>query len=105
MRQPASGSLALRLPTPPPAEQTSTTNRSEYEQQDDGSDSGICDRRDHAGTKVDGELGQQPGTYERSDYSDNEVAEQSEASATAGGKSKSPEHQVVISGIPKSLGL
>jgi hypothetical protein len=81
MPKPASGSLALQLPAPPPAKQTSTTNRSEYEQQDDGSDSGICDRRDHAGTKVDAELGQQPGTYERSNYSDNEIAEQSEASA------------------------
>jgi hypothetical protein len=69
--------VSLRLPTPPSAKQASTTDRSEYEQQDDGSDSRICDLADHAGAEVDAELRQQPAADERPDYSDNEIAEQS----------------------------
>ena len=67
--------VSRRLPTPPSAKQASTTDRSEYEQQDDGPDRRICDRGDHACTEVDAELGQQPAAEERPDYSDNEIAE------------------------------
>jgi hypothetical protein len=82
-RAPPTGDPALcgRLPTPPSVKQTCTTSRSEYEQPADGSDSRICDRRDHARTEVDAELGQQPAADERADYSDNEIAQQSEAGA------------------------
>ena len=70
-----------RLPTPPPAKQASTPSCSEYEQKDDSPDSRIRDRRDHARTEVDAELRRQPGADERPDYSDNEIADQSEAGA------------------------
>src|SRR5712691_11048054 len=78
--------VSLRRPLPPsasaPAPKTATTlQKPDYNQKQDGADSGIDDCRDNSRTEMDTDLRQQPVANERPDNTNCDIAYKPEASS------------------------
>src|SRR5579863_7047835 len=66
-------------PAPTAAEAAATAQQPHHKQKQDGANGGVDDRRNNSGPEMDAELRQQPVANERADYSDDEIADQSES--------------------------
>ena len=75
--------LPASSPTSPPtaAPPAATTNESDDEEEQHCPDSGVYDRCDKAQAEVNAELWQQPSADERSNDSDDEIADESKSGA------------------------
>jgi hypothetical protein len=74
--------LPTPTPAPTPAKGATAADEPHYEKEDQRPDSGVDDRRDNAGAKVDAKLGHQPLANEGSYDPDDEVTDHSKPGAS-----------------------